>query len=150
MEVIMKRELLRQIEVHLEGAYPNEGAGFLLGQIADDTFIVGDVLPLANQWDSAGQHNRFQLLPEDALQAELAAQRRGLDVIGVFHSHPDHPAQPSQWDLAWATWPNFAYLITRVAEGRAQQTRAWRLAEDRESFEEDQINLYPVATHGGA
>lgn len=144
MKVIISQGDLRALEAHLEQAYPNEGAGFLLGSIENDTFRVSRILPIKNRWDEGSQRNRFRLEALDSLRAERVADQAGVSIIGVFHSHPDHPAEPSQWDLAWATWPNFSYLITRV-EGdgsRAShnsQTRAWRLQEDRGAFEEDAI-----------
>ncbi len=141
MNVIMPPEQLHTLKAHLEAGYPNEGAGFLLGRMEGDTFRVSAIHPLENKWEEGSQRNRFRLEPGDAVKAELAAARQGLDVIGVFHSHPDHPALPSQWDLEWATWPNFAFLITTVAEGKATMTRAWRLREDRDAFDEDILTI---------
>ncbi|MGF1505174.1 MAG: M67 family metallopeptidase [Chloroflexi bacterium] len=129
------------LAAHLQDAYPNEGAGFLFGRITDEAFIVESVMTLPNTWDEGSQRNRFRLSAEDSLKAELEAGRRGSDVIGVFHSHPDHPAVPSQWDLEWAAWPNFAYLITTVAQGKAERTRAWQLRADRSAFEEDDLRI---------
>lgn len=141
MNVIMPPKHLRTLEAHLEAGYPNEAAGFLLGRIDGDIFRVSAVHPLENKWAESSQHNRFRIEPADAARAELAAARQGLDIIGVFHSHPDHAAVPSQWDLEWATWPNFAFLITTVAEGKATVTRAWHLREDRGAFDEDTLTI---------
>jgi proteasome lid subunit RPN8/RPN11 len=141
VKVLFPPAALKRLEDHLEAAYPDEGAGFLLGSINGEGFVVEDVLPLENSWSEGSQANRFQLAPADSMKAELTAAQRGLDVIGVFHSHPDHPAEPSQWDLAWASWPNFSYLITTVAEGTAARTRAWRLLEDRSAFTEDELEI---------
>jgi proteasome lid subunit RPN8/RPN11 len=139
VKVILAADQRKILEAYLEAGYPNEAAGFLLGTLTASTFDVKAVLPLENRWDTGSQRNRFRLEPQDTFKAELEAEKQGLDVIGVFHSHPDHPAQPSQWDLAWATWPNFAFLITTVAEGQAVVTRAWRLKDDRSAFIEDEI-----------
>src|SRR5574341_631069 len=153
MKVLMSPALARQIEAHLERAYPDEGAGFLLGYLRDSAFHVEAVLPMENHWQEGDQRRRFALTGEDALKGELEAERRGLAVIGVFHSHPDHPAEPSQWDVAWASWPNFAYLITSVVgngdggAGKAQITRAWRLREDRSRFEEDVLEIQRSEEH---
>jgi proteasome lid subunit RPN8/RPN11 len=64
----------------------------------------------------------------------------GLDVLGVFHSHPDHPNQPSEFDRQWA-WPNFSYLITSVVQGVAVESRSWRLNEDRANFSEEKVEV---------
>jgi len=149
MQVRIPEAQMARLHAHLEAAYPDEGAGFLLGHLQGEAFLVGGILTLENRWQGSSQRNRFRLEPQDALQAELAAARQGMDVIGVFHSHPDHPAQPSQWDLAWATWPNFAYLITSVEQGQARRTRAWRLREDRSAFEEDTLTLVNGTSRGG-
>jgi proteasome lid subunit RPN8/RPN11 len=141
MEVRLTAEHLREIEAQGEQAYPDEGGGFLLGAISGDRFEVRQIMRLPNEWSEEARRNRFRLTERTALKAELAAMEQGLGVIGVFHSHPNHPAEPSQWDLAWATWPNFSFLITSVAEGRAVSTRAWRLASDRASYEEDSITV---------
>ena len=117
----------------------------LLGHLNGASFTVEDVRTLENDWEEGEQGNRFRLNEQDYLKATLKAVARGLDVIGVFHSHPNHPAQPSQWDLAWATWPNFSYLITRVNDGKAAVTRAWRLQEDRTAFIEDDIQIQTTA-----
>lgn len=132
--------LLRALTAHLEAAYPNEGAGLLLGAAVNGGKDVRAILPLENRWDGAEQYHRFLLSPQDMLAGEQEAARRGLDVIGVFHSHPDHPAEPSGFDRDWAL-PWYAYLITTVEQGRAVRHRAWRLREDRSAYDEETIHL---------
>lgn len=150
MKVQFETEHLATLEAHLEAGYPNEAAGFLLGRVIDNRFVVRQVLPLPNRWAEGSQANRFALDARDSLRAELEAERLGLSVIGVFHSHPDHPAEPSQWDLAWASWPNFSYLISTVEGGKVTRTRAWRLLEDRSAFVEDTITSDQNVTKGNA
>jgi proteasome lid subunit RPN8/RPN11 len=130
----ISKELLDQIHTHGEKAYPEEGAGFLIG----DQSKVETILPLENAREDGARHNRFLITPEDYLNAELTADRLGLSLIGVFHSHPDHPNRPSEYDQEWAQ-PFFSYIITTVNQGRAIESRSWRLAEDRSGFEEEQI-----------
>jgi proteasome lid subunit RPN8/RPN11 len=127
-------ELLGQIHAHGEQAYPEEGAGFLIGSDGR----VESILPLDNAREAGARHNRFLITPEDYLQAELTADRLGLSLIGVFHSHPDHPNRPSEYDREWAQ-PFFSYVITTVNQGRAVQSRSWRLLEDRSKFSEEDI-----------
>lgn len=145
-QVLFPQVAYAQLEEHLEQAYPNEGAGFLFGRMTDEAFHVEGVMPLENSWDEGSQRNRFRLTAQDALKAELNAAQQGTSVIGVFHSHPDHPAQPSQWDLEWAAWANFCYLITTVAQGEAARTRAWELREDRSQFDEGTFVITPQHT----
>lgn len=132
----LSSELAARINAHLEKAYPGEGAGFLLGVDGD----VKEVLPLDNAREEAARHNRFLITPEDYLKAELKAAGLGVDLIGVFHSHPDCPNVPSEYDREWAQ-PFFSYIITRVDQGNVVSHRSWRLLEDRTKYEEEEIEI---------
>ncbi|MGZ9163649.1 MAG: M67 family metallopeptidase [Anaerolineales bacterium] len=137
----LTEKLLAQIHVHGEQAYPEEGAGFLLGAYSDNSLrAVQAIFPLGNSREDEARHNRYLITPEDYLKAELAADRLGLSLIGVFHSHPDHPNRPSEFDREWAQ-PFFSYVITSVQSGKAIESRSWRLIEDRSKFEEEEINM---------
>jgi len=131
-------QALRALQSHGEAAYPNEGAGLLLGRAADGHKTVEDILPLDNQWGAEEQYHRYLITPQDMLRAETEAARRGLDVVGIFHSHPDHPAEPSGFDRDWAL-PWYSYVITSLQQGRAIVSRSWRLREDRSQFDEEEI-----------
>jgi proteasome lid subunit RPN8/RPN11 len=133
--------VLEDIQAHGEAAYPNEGVGLLLGRAAGEHKTAEAILPLANAWPADEQYHRYQVSGEDMLRAEREAARRGLDVLGFFHSHPDHPAQPSRFDHEWATWPWYSYVITTIERGRATVTRSWQLREDRSGFEEEALAL---------
>lgn len=134
MTLVLSKALLDQIHAHGEQAYPEEGAGFLIGSDGR----VETVLPLENAREDGARHNRFLIPPDAYLTAELTAERLGLSLIGVFHSHPDHPSRPSEYDREWAQ-PFFSYIITTVTEGKATESRSWRLLEDRSKFEEEEI-----------
>jgi proteasome lid subunit RPN8/RPN11 len=136
----MEAELLKRIGTHGEQAYPEEGAGLLLGIQAGELKRVTALVELPNLREDAARRNRYLLGPADYLRGEEEAARRGLDVLGVFHSHPDHPNRPSEFDREWA-WPGFSYLITSVSSGRAGESRSWQLAEDRSGFLEEQIMI---------
>ena len=134
-------ELLTQIHQHGKQAYPEEGAGFLLGAYDNNNNReVTAIFPLTNSREEEARHNRYLITPEDYLKAELEADRLGLSLIGVFHSHPDHPNRPSEFDREWAQ-PFFSYVITSVQSGKAVESRSWRLTEDRTKFEEEEIKL---------
>jgi len=129
------------IRRHAEAAYPDEGAGLLLGFVeAGDYRRVAQVVSLANRWETGARHQRYLLEPRDLMAAEDRAEIEGLTIVGIFHSHPDHPAQPSAFDLEQAL-PFYTYLITRVDSGTVVASRAWRLAEDRTRFDEETLEL---------
>ena len=136
MTLAISKELLDQIHKHGEESYPDEEAGFLIG----DDGNVKNILPLQNAREDEARHNRFLITPEDYLKAELTADNLGLSLIGVFHSHPDHPNRPSEYDREWAQ-PFFSYIITTVNEGKATESRSWKLLEDRSKFEEEGIRF---------
>jgi proteasome lid subunit RPN8/RPN11 len=129
------------IQAHGEAAYPNEGVGLLLGRATGDEKTAEAILPLANTWPAEEQFHRYQVSGEDMLTAEREAARQGREVLGFFHSHPDHPAEPSRFDHEWATWPWYSYVITTVEQGRATVTRSWQLREDRSGFDEEAVKL---------
>jgi len=133
----LTKDILTQIHAHGEQAYPEEGAGFLLGADGAERWVK-TILPLANSREDAARHNRYLIRPEDYLKAELEADHCGLSLIGVFHSHPDHPNRPSEFDRDWAQ-PFFSYIITSVDSGKAIESRSWRLLEDRSQFVEEKI-----------
>ena len=139
MTLRIPEELLSKIHAHGEQAYPEEGAGFMLGSDGPDREVL-DLLPLSNAREYAARRNRYLFNPEDYLKAEVEAEKLGLSLIGVFHSHPDHPNQPSEFDREWAQ-PYFSYVITSVRAGKALESRSWRLVEDRSEFQEEPITL---------
>jgi proteasome lid subunit RPN8/RPN11 len=138
----LDQRLLDQIDALGVGSYPYEGCGLLLGSVENDVNIVSTLFPVANRWGvEEEKRERFHISPEDMLSAELAAAEQGLDVIGIFHSHPDHPPIASPRDLAWAAWPGYSYLITEVRQGRPGQSRSWQLRVDRSGFDEERVEV---------
>ena len=140
MKLQISTDLLNQIHAHGEDAYPGEGAGFMLGNGGADLRVVTAIMTLPNAREESARHNRYLLTPQDVLRSEQEADSLGLDVIGVFHSHPDHPNQPSEFDRDWAM-PWFSYIITSVNQGRAVSSRSWRLQDDRSTFIEERIKV---------
>ncbi|MGE5643430.1 MAG: Mov34/MPN/PAD-1 family protein [Byssovorax cruenta] len=134
--LVVSQQLMEQMNAHVEKAYPEEGAGFLIGEDGQ----VKEIIALSNAREDGARHNRFLFTPEDYLHAELTADRLGLSLIGVFHSHPDCPNVPSEYDREWAQ-PFFSYIITRVDDGKAVNSRSWRLLEDRSEYEEEEIKI---------
>lgn len=137
--LVLPNPLIEQMNAHVEKAYPEEGAGFLIGKPGE----VREILTLSNSREDGARHNRFLFTPEDYLQAEMKAEALGLDLIGVFHSHPDCPNVPSEYDREWAQ-PFFSYIITRVDQGKAVNSRSWKLVEDRSQYEEEEIKIVDI------
>ena len=138
MSLVISGEILAQIYAHGEASYPDEGAGFLLGYDDGEQRHIAQIFVTENAREDEARHNRYLVTPKEYLQAEIAAEVMGLSLIGVFHSHPDSPNRPSEFDREWAQ-PFFSYIITSVIEGKAIESRSWRLTEDRSKFEEEEI-----------
>lgn len=143
MKLFIPSELMGRIHLHIESAYPEEGAGLLLGLDQGERRIVQDLLPLDNSREETARHNRYLITPQDLLRGEQEAERQGLVILGVFHSHPDHPSQPSEFDREYAI-PWYSYLITSVRGGKAADSRCWRLFDDRSGFQQEGITILPA------
>lgn len=129
----MSEELLQRIREHGARSYPNECCGALLGRADGERKRVVDLLPLDNRREGEAARTRFLVTAEDYRSAEQAARARRLEIVGFYHSHPDHPARPSEFDREHA-WPWYSYVVVRVAQGRPQEATSWVLAEDRSQF----------------
>ena len=140
MALLISKELMQRIHAHGEAAYPEEGAGLMLGCLVGSDTRVEQLLEFANAREESARHNRYLLTAEDYLRGEMEAARLDLEVIGVFHSHPDHPNRPSEFDREWAM-PFLSYVITSVQSGKAVGSRSWLLSEDRVQFTEETITV---------
>ncbi len=123
------------IRAHGASTYPYECCGALIGSVDGNRTDVIEARPLDNV-TAEGPRRRFLISPADYRAAERAATERGTELVGFYHSHPDHPAEPSQYDLDHA-WPNLSYVIVAVAAGEPGALRSWRLRADRSAFEEE-------------
>jgi len=118
---------------HGEETYPHECCGVLLGSIDDDgTRVVTSVARAGNTRTDSPQ-NRYNIDPKELIRVQREGRNRGEDIIGFYHSHPDHPAQWSPTDLAEAHWFGCSYVITRVAKGTADVTNSFELTGSDES-----------------
>ena len=122
------------IRRHGEETYPHECCGALVGKGA----FVSEIVALPNTTEE-GPRRRFLVRPSDYRLAESRATELGGELLGFYHSHPDHPARPSQYDLDHA-WPTFAYIIVAVAAGAAADMTVWFLKDDRSIFEEGSLH----------
>ena len=145
-EVIISQVSAQEITFHGEQLYPEECCGMLLGTYSDNMRSIAQMLPLANS-DVNNRKNRFLLTPEQYTIAEKHARERRLELLGIYHSHPNHPAMPSQFDRMYAL-PWFVYLIVPVEEKHAKKMTAWVLNEDRSRFIEQRIIMHTMALQG--
>jgi proteasome lid subunit RPN8/RPN11 len=131
------------IRVHGEQTYPHECCGVLLGKLSTECNEVLQTVRAGNtRTDSA--HNRYQIAPQELIRIQRQARGQGLDIVGFYHSHPDHPAQWSPTDLAEAHWLGCSYVITRVALGHAEVTNSFLLrgsGEEDKRFEDEAIEI---------
>ncbi len=147
MSIKVTPQHLDEIRQHGERTYPEECGGLLLGLLEGETRVIKETLPLENiRKDS--RHNRVEISPLDYMKAEREATKKGLGVWGYYHSHPNHPAIPSGFDLDHAPFIEWSYLIVSVRDGAAQEIRAWTVREDRSQFDEEEIEMNH-GDHGG-
>jgi proteasome lid subunit RPN8/RPN11 len=133
----IREELSGRIRAHGAETYPHECCGALLGSDGDGAREIAEIVPLKNQ-RSDSPRNRFSITPEDVRDAEAAAREAGLDLIGWYHSHPDAPARPSEFDREHA-WPWYSYIIVSVRERVPREMNSWRLADDRGHYDAEEI-----------
>lgn len=143
----MSLQIYDAIRQHGEQTYPHECCGVLLGRFLTEdggpVNAVEDAIRAGNtRTDSA--HNRYHIAPQELVSIQRQGRERGLDIVGFYHSHPDHPARWSPTDFAEAHWLGCSYVITAVEQGAARQTNSFRLAGTREedkSFEDEVIEV---------
>jgi proteasome lid subunit RPN8/RPN11 len=154
VSLTLHAEHLQAIYAYAERTYPEECCGLLLGTIAADASVVHDVYAVPNAWDTEAANElnenvsftktrRYWIAPEDMLAGMREARQRNLDIIGIYHSHPDYPAEPSECDRALA-WSQYSYLIVSVEQGAANNHRSWTLNEQHQ-FEPEALQLAEVA-----
>jgi proteasome lid subunit RPN8/RPN11 len=137
MSLVISPDAFEAMTRHASAAYPDECCGAMI-EIDGE---IGDALPLTNVTQEEARR-RFVVGPKDYLAAERRASELGGTLAGFYHSHPDHPARPSQADLE-AAWPNLTYVIISVSAGVPGATTGWRLRDDRSAFEPQNL-LWPT------
>lgn len=144
----LSEELAGRIRAHGAEAYPHECCGALLGRDAQPMREVLGLLPLANRRQDSPR-NRFSITPDDVRVAEKTARENRQELVGWYHSHPDSPARPSDYDREHA-WPWYSYIIVGVEAGVPGQMKSWRLADDRASFAPEALEVSAAAPAAGA
>lgn len=136
--IALDDQLMGGISDHAVSTYPEECCGFLYGFYQDDNLEVKIARPVENM-KTKSRTNRYLISPGQYLEAEKYADEAEMELVGVYHSHPDHPAVPSDFDLEMAL-PGFIYLIVGVKKGTISDSRWWRLSTDRRQFLEISIS----------
>lgn len=137
--ILLSEEHIREIERHGESDYPFECCGLLVGRFdGQGKKTVTEIFPIENAREEKAKHNRSLITPHNLMRGERYAREKKLDVVGNYHSHPDHPAVPSQYDLDHAL-PVWSYIIVSVLEGKAADLRSWEMENDRSKFDEEEV-----------
>ena len=139
----ISHSLYDELRAHGEETYPHECCGILLGKSSDDVLTVTELIRAGNtRTDSA--HNRYNIAPQELIAAQRQARKSGLDIVGFYHSHPDHPAQWSPTDVADAHGFGCAYVITAIEKGAAKITNSFLLTgttEEDKAFTNQPIEI---------
>jgi proteasome lid subunit RPN8/RPN11 len=139
MSLVLSERHLDEIRRHGESDYPHECCGLLIGSFGPEgRKVTEETFPISNAREEAAKRNRFLIAPEDLLRGEKHARKNGRDVVGFYHSHPDHPALPSQFDLDHA-WPVYSYVIVAVKEGKAGDLFSYEMRSDRSRFDSEDL-----------
>jgi proteasome lid subunit RPN8/RPN11 len=140
----MSHDVAEGVRRHGAETFPHECCGALLGRdtVSEQNELSREVtglFPLVNRRDDSPR-NRFAVAAEDVREAEKAAAEHGLEVVGWYHSHPDHPARPSAFDREHA-WPWYSYVIVSVMNGAPAEMTSWRLNDDRQEYSPESIEI---------
>lgn len=137
--ITLSASVLASILAHSESDYPHEACGLLVGRDDPDGMRHVEVArALPNVREEDARHHRFLIAPADLVREERRARVEGREIVGFYHSHPDHPAVPSRYDLEHA-WPFYSYIVVTVRAGRADGALSWRLGDDRARFEPEEL-----------
>lgn len=137
--ISITEELLNEIRKHGVRDYPYECCGLLIGRFTAEGKNVTETYPISNAREESAKRNRFLIEPAELMRGERYARERDLEVVGFYHSHPDSPAVPSQYDLEHA-WPTYSYIIVSTREDQAGDLFSWEQESDRSKFNEEEIS----------
>ena len=139
MRLVWSSALRDAVRAHAERGYPDEVCGLLVGAFDGADKVVRSVVPVENEWEALDQRRRrFLITPDVFRREERQARQAGLEIVGAYHSHPDHPPEPSETDRDFAL-PTYSYVIQSVAAGRAADLASWRLKDDRSGYEREAV-----------
>ena len=129
---------VNKIMAHGEKTFPEECCGVLIGSKNEFVYIK-EVKPMKNI-NEGKKERRYNIDPMDLVKLDKEVEEKGLELLGIYHSHPNHSSRPSKFDLEHA-WPNFSYLVLSVNEGKSELLTSWRLKQDRKEFLQEKIEI---------
>ncbi|HEU4711627.1 MAG TPA: M67 family metallopeptidase [Pyrinomonadaceae bacterium] len=129
---------LNEIREHGVRDYPYECCGLLLGRYTENGKLVRETYPISNAREESAKRNRFLITPDELMRGERYAASHDLEIVGFYHSHPDSPAVPSNYDLEHA-WPTYSYIIVSTRADQATDLFSWEQEPDRSRFNEEEI-----------
>ncbi|HKP84368.1 MAG TPA: M67 family metallopeptidase [Pyrinomonadaceae bacterium] len=138
--IAINEKLLTEIREHGVRDYPYECCGLLLGRYTAEGKIVSETYPISNAREESAKRNRFLIEPVELMRGERYAREHDLEVVGFYHSHPDSPAVPSQYDLEHA-WPTYSYIIVSTSPGQATDLFSWEQEPDRSRFNREELRI---------
>ena len=138
--IAVSEDLLDEIRAHGVRDYPYECCGLLLGRYSAEGKIVQETYPISNAREESAKRNRFLIEPVELMRGERYARERDLEVVGFYHSHPDSPAVPSQYDLDHA-WPTYSYIIVSTSAEQANDLFSWEQEPDRSRFNREELKI---------
>ena len=138
--ITIASEQLMQIRAHGISDYPYECCGLLLGRYEADGKFVTETYPISNAREESAKRNRFLIEQEELMRGERYARAKDLEVVGFYHSHPDSPAVPSQYDLEHA-WPTYSYIIVSTTADGANDLYSWEQEADRSKFNQEELKI---------
>lgn len=139
MAIKVTREHLAAIRRHGEESFPNECCGLLLGNIVGGVKLLKEIRPVSNARETEEQYHRYLISSDERFRAERDGRERGVGVIGCYHSHPNAPARPSEFDRDHAPFPTESFMIVSVRNRRSEELTSWVLADDRSAFHPEEI-----------
>jgi proteasome lid subunit RPN8/RPN11 len=134
--MLISRRVLNEIHIHAESTYPEECCGLL---ISDKSKQVTESVRMNNAYEGP-KHDRYNIDPLELFRADRATAQRGLTIAGIYHSHPDYPANLSRFDTEHS-FPWYSYVVISVPQGKAGETKAWIPREDRTSASEEKVQV---------
>jgi proteasome lid subunit RPN8/RPN11 len=153
MNLQLKTNHIEIIKNHAQKTYPDECCGLILGYKNSEYKIVVEIIPTENVWNTEkgnftedqkhSTSRRYAISPQVMLHTQKAARNRNLNIIGIYHSHPDSPAIPSEWDRIYA-WTEYSYVILSVQNTQASELQSWTL-DDNHQFQAETIKLIKLA-----
>jgi proteasome lid subunit RPN8/RPN11 len=139
MSLRLPESLAEEIRRHGEAAYPAECCGALVGRVEGGGKDVARLWPAINR--RTDDPHRYLIAPDDLRRLEAEVRAAGLEIVGYYHSHPDHPAAPSTFDANHA-WPWYSYVIVRIERGRGAELASWLLADDRPAMLPEPLDVF--------